>query len=152
LNQNFTVEYKNFSFDENYLQQENALFNSSQPSEATATANHSNKIEDEEAFKEMFREKLQLKLFGSSNPIGGGESKKFQVNPAFKEALQKNFNLSSGYMFPFVDEGFSTINSKKAFKNMVHEEETEQLLEKEGQDAVVIKAERKKGDVLMKNE
>jgi hypothetical protein len=55
-------------------------------------------------------------------------------------------------MFPFVDEGFSTINSKKAFKNMVHEEETEQLLEKEGQDAVVIKAERKKGDVLMKNE
>jgi hypothetical protein len=45
-------------------------------------------MENEEALKEMFREKMQLQLFGSSSGRGeGGEGKKLLVNSAFKEAL-----------------------------------------------------------------
>ena len=52
-------------------------------------------------------------------------------------------------MFSFVEGGF---NSKKGLKQVVHEEETVHLLEQENQDAVVIKTEKKKGDVVMQNE
>ena len=55
----------------------------------------------------MFREKMQIQLFGSVDGVGS-ESKKLQVNSALKEAFQRNF--SKGNMFSFVYEGFSAIN------------------------------------------
>ena len=103
----FNAENKNFSFDEHNNQQEDTFFNSNQFSQATNAEKYSNKLEQEEAFKEMFREKMQIQLFGSVDGVGS-ESKKLQVNSALKEAFQRNF--SKGNMFPFVDEGFSAIN------------------------------------------
>ena len=106
--------------------------------------------------KELLRDQMQLQLFGAGFGSGAvdNENKNIFVNPAFKDAFQKGFSQNQSKAFPFVDNGFgSFMKSKKVFMQEAEQnEETERLMGKDSSDVIIIKAEKKKSDVLMQNE
>jgi hypothetical protein len=86
----FNAEYKNVSFDEHHFQNmEQSHHYSNHPTEATG--NHGDNFENEKTMKEMFREQMQLQLFGAGangNSSGADmENKNYVLNSAFKEAF-----------------------------------------------------------------
>ena len=127
---------------------------SSLPTEATG--NNTSNFENEQAMKELLRDQMQLQLFGAGFGSGAvdNENKNIFVNPAFKDAFQKGFGQNQSKAFPFVDNGFgSFMKSKKVFMQEAEQnEETDRLMGKDSSDVIVIKAKKKKSDVLMQNE